>query len=237
MKKVIFAIPIVLCVLLLIVPILELIGLVNGLDFFLHSEIVTVVLQAVLTVGATVTLFVVKPEIDLTGRIFLTLLTPIALLNALCFYDGVWGLSVVFAIIWCGCAIALFIKLVPDSNGKATSAVFSVLIGIAFVGMYLVNLIYVSFFNERIVESECPSMYGTYVAEVGTTEGAFGTKTTIYIAKAEPEFKAVIGYYQAKPTKIYEGEEYEYKTAIISWLDDETVIINDQAYQAVSQYE
>lgn len=237
MKTVIYAIPIVLCVLLLIVPILELIGVANGLDFFHYNEIVTVVLQTVLTVGATVTLFVLKPEIDLTGRIFLTLLTPIALLNALCFYDGVWGLSVIFAVVWGGCALALFIKFVPDSNLKATSAVFSVLIAIAFVGMYLVNLIYVSFFNERTVKSEYPSMYGTYVAEVGTTESAFGTKTTVYIAKAEPEFKALIGYYQAKPTEIYEGEEYEVKTALISWLDDETVIINDQAYRAVTSVE
>ena len=237
MKAVKLTIPIVLCVILLIVPVFELFGLINHLDFFLQNELATVIVQTVLAVAATVALFILKPEYDITGKIFLILLAPIALLNMLCFYDCVWGYSVIFAIVWGGCALALFIKFVPDSNWKATSAVFTVLISITFVGLYIWNFVYTSYINERTVESTHPSMNGTYVAELGTSENIIDKKTTIYIAKAEPEFKSFFGYYQAKPTQIYDGEEYEVKTAIISWLDDETVIINDQAYKAVAQGE
>lgn len=234
MKAVMLAIPIVLCVLLLIVPIFELVGLINGLDFILNNEPAIVITQTVLIVGATVALFILKPEYERTGRIFLILLAPIALLNTLCFADCEWAYSVIFAVVWGGCAFAMYYRFVPDSNFKAASAVFSVLITVTFAALYLWNIIYVSFINERTVESTYSSMNGTYVAEVGTSKSLVGTKMTVYIAKADPESKNILGYYQAKPAKIYDGEEYEVKTAVISWLDDETVIINDEAYRSVS---
>lgn len=233
MKAVMLAIPIVLCVLLLIVPIFELIGLINGLDFILHNELAIVITQTVLTVGATVALFVLKAEYGRTGRIFLMLLAPIALLNSLCFADCEWAYSIIFAVVWSVCAFVLYYRLVPDSAFKATSAVFSVLIALAFVGLYLWNLLYGSFINDRTVEATYTSMNGTYVAEVCTSKSLIGTKMTVYIAASDPKSENMLGYYQAKPAKIYEGEEHETKTASISWLDDETVIINDEAYRSV----
>lgn len=233
MKAVMLIIPIVLCVLLLIVPALELFGLINCLDFIPNNEIAIVVVQTVLVVGATVALFILKPEYGTTGRIFLILLAPIAILNSLCFADGSWKFTVILAIIWGGCAFALYYKLVPDSYFKATSAVFSVLFAIAFVVLYLINLIYGSAV-EQTLESSYPSMNSTYIAEVYTSKSIAGTSMTVKVAKSEPDFENFIGYYQAKPTTVYVGEEFETKTAIISWLDDETVIINDTAYRAVN---
>jgi hypothetical protein len=29
---------------------------------------------------------------------------------------------------------------------------------------------------------------------------------------------------------VYEGEEYEYKSAYVAWLDDSTLIVNDKGY-------
>ncbi len=234
MKAVILAIPIVLCVLLLIVPIFELVGLVNGVDFFLHNEIVMVIIQTVLTGGAAVALFIIKPEYEKTGRIFIILLAPISLINALCFADCEWGYSIIFAVVWSACAFAMYYKFVPDSGFKATSAVFSVLLAVALVVLYAWNMIYGSLINKRTIEETYPSMDGTYIAEAGTSKSLIGTKTTVYITKADPAADSFIGYYQVKPVKIYEGEEYEIKTASISWLDDSTVIVNDQAYRAVT---
>ena len=236
-KAYINIIPIMLCILLLILPILELIGLLNGLDFFLHNEILIVILQTVLTVGATVTLFVLKPEFDITGMIFLILLAPVGILNALCFADCEWGWSIFFAIVWASCCFAMYFKFVPDSTFKATSAVFSVLLAVALVVLYGWNIIYGSFVNERDIKSTYPSMDGTYVAELGTSKSLIGTKTTVYIAKAEPICDLFFAYYQAKPAKIYEGEEHEVKIASISWLDDSTVIVNDRAYRSITPQE
>jgi len=237
MKAVMLIIPIVLCVLLLIVPIFELVGLLSDLEFFLHNEILIVILQTVLTVGATVALFILKPKYEVTGRIFLILLAPIAILNALCFADCQWGYSIIFAVIWGGCAFAMYMKFVPDSGFKATSAVFSVLLTIALVVLYGWNIIYDSFINERTIEKTYESMHGTYVAEVGTSKSLIGTNTTVYITKSEPSYDSFLGYYQPKPLKIYEGEEYEAKVAIISWLDDSTVAINDEIFRAVTPEE
>lgn len=236
MKTVMLIIPIVLCVLLLIVPVFEIFGLINYLDFIPHNEIVLAIVQTVFAVGATIALFVLKPTYDITGRIFLTLLAPIAILNSLCFADASWKFTVIFAVVWGGCAFALYYKFVPDSYFKATSAVFSVLLTIAFVVLYLINLIHGSI-SEQTLESSYPSMHGTYTAEVYTTKSIGGTGMSVEIAKTEPDFDNFIGYFQAKPITIYVGEEHETKTAIITWLDDETVIINDTAYRAVTNTE
>ena len=238
MKNAMLVIPIVLCIILLIVPCLELFGLVNGLDFIPNNEIVLVIAQAVLTIGATVALFILKPTYNTIGNIFLSLLSPIAILNALCFADGSWKFSIIFALIWASCSFALYFKFVPDSYLKATSAVFSVLIAIAFVVLYIINLIGNSLTTVSIKDSY-PSMHDTYVAEIKLHENKlFGeNKMSVDIAKSEPEFKNFIGRFEAKSAEIYTGEEYETKTVIVSWLDDETVIVNDSAYRAVTNEE
>ena len=162
------------------------------------------------------------------------LLAPIALLNTLCFINSEWKFSILFAIVWSVCAFVMYLKFVPDSAFKATSAVFLVLLTVAVIGFYIWNLIYGSFVNKLAVESSYPSTDGTYIAEVCSSESLLDKKMAVYIAKSDPEFKAVIGYYQAKPAKIYEGESHEIKTAYLSWLDDVTLVINDEAYRSVN---
>ncbi len=237
MKTVTLIIPIVLCVLLLIVPCLELFGLINALDFIPNNEIALVIVQAAITVAATVALFLLKPVYGNTGKIFLMLLAPIAILNSLCFADGSWKYTVIFALVWGICAFLLYFKFVPDSYFKATSAVFSVLIAFAFVVLYLINLIGNTMTTET-VQSSYPSINGTYVAEVKLLENkVLDDEMAVDIARSEPEFKNFIGYFQARSERIYTGEEHETKTAVISWLDDETVIVNDAAYRSVKSTE
>lgn len=234
-NTVLMIIPIALCAVFAIVPIFELIGLIKGLDFVLYSELAIVIVQTLLAVGATVALFILKPRYERTGRIFLMLGAPISLLNALCFANSERGSSIIFALICAGCIFALFLKFVPDSNLKATSAVFSVLITIAIVVVYLIGLVYGAFINKYTVSETFTSIEGNYVAELGTSESLMGTKTVVYVARAEAEFGAVLGSYWQKPVCIYEGEDYEVKTAVISWLDENTVIINDGEYKITEE--
>lgn len=229
MKAFLVAIPIILCILFVIVPVFELIGVINGLDFVLENEIITVSVQAFFAVAAAVILFITKPEYNRTGRAFLMLLIPISLFNTLCFVDSSRNYSILIAVISFSCLFALYIKFVPDSRIKATSAVFSVLIAICIAVIYLFNL-----FSGIIVEQETittlDSPMGTYTAYIYSEESPLSSKSSFEIKKNVPEIKAIIGNYFKKNDVIYEGEAYEAKTAKVSWQDDNTFIINEKEY-------
>ncbi len=230
MKAFLVAIPIILCILFVIVPVFELIGFINDLDFVLENEIVTVSAQAFFAIAALVVLFITKPEYNRAGRIFLMLLTPISLFNTLCFVNSSWSYSILIAVVSFSCVFALYIKFVPDSRIKATSAVFSVLIAIGIAVVYLFNL-----FSGIIVEQKTittlDSPDGKYTAYVYSEESPLSSKSSFEIKKNVPEIEAVIGNYFKKTSVIFEGEMYEAKTAKVSWIDDTTFVINEKEYK------
>lgn len=227
------AIPIVLCLLLLLVPILELVGLCKGLEFSLNNELALVIVQAVLAVGALVAFLVIKPEPNLACRISLLLAAPIAVANALCFVDSESIASLIIALICGGCVFTIYLRFLPDSNLKAASAVISVLLTILLAVLFVWGLIYGSVIKQKTVHEEIASPNGEYIAVVCSEKSLFGTDTVIYIRKAEPEGKALFGSYRVPDMLVYEGEDHEVKSAVLSWLDDETLIINDRAYAVI----
>lgn len=229
------ALPIALFVIFLILPIFELIALISGLDFRLYNEIFICITQAVLAIGATVAVFVMKLKFTAVDRVFLILAAPLALLNAICLANGEWGGTVIFAILSAVAVFVLYSKFVPDGNGKAASAVFSVLFAIAFSVIFVWGLIDGAFIDKRTEKSRYTSVEGTYIASLGTSESLISTKTTVYVSKVESEFGVLFGSYWQKPVLVYEGEDYEVKTAVLSWLDDSTLIINDKEYKIGNQ--
>lgn len=233
-NAVMLAVPIALCVIFVIVPVFELAGLLCGLDFVLYNEIAVVITQALLAVGATVAIFILRPSYGRIGKLFLLIATPIALLNALCFTDCEWAGSIFLAIVWSGCIFAMYLKFLPDSFFKAASAVVSVLLTIAVGVGYLWGLISGAL-SDRKVESTLESMDGTYYAEVCVNDSLFGAGTEIYIKRSGPEFGAFLGSYSAPEMLVYEGEEHEAKTAMLNWLDDSTLIINGEAYRVYAE--
>lgn len=230
-KKIIeLTVPIVLCTLFAIFPVLELIGLCTGLEFRIHGEAAFAVIFAVLSVSATVFFFIFKPSFSRTGRIFLTFAAPLSLLTAISFVCAEWGASVIFALVWLGCVFALYIKFLPDSNGKAITAAVSVLLAIALVVIYLWGIIYGAFVSKTEITSTFPSIDGYYQAELGTEKSVLSTKTVIYVSRTEAEFGALFGSFWQESKLIYEGEEYEVKLAQINWLNETTVVINGEEY-------
>lgn len=231
MKYAMTAIPIVLCVILIFIPIMELSGLVTGTEFKLYNEIATVIVQTVLCVGAVTALFIVRPRYGRTGRIFVILLLPISLLNALCFADPAWGWSILFVLMICGCSFAIYVRFASDSVGKAISAVVSVLAAVAFIALYVYNLVYTSFFSNITVEKTVGSPDGGYVAEVLTDESVLGDKTRVSVRPTDRCFGAIIGGFSKKPQLIYTGEDYEVDTVRISWANEKTIVINGTEYE------
>lgn len=225
-----YSIPIAICVIFAIVPIFKAIGSMIGLDFLLYNEVLIAILQAVLAIGAVVAIFILKPKYSTLPRLCLLLSTPISLLNALCFASGEWGGSMICALIWCGCIFALYLKFVPDSVVKALSAIVSVLVLIVICVVYVWSLISGAISDVK-VKSTYKSLDGTYIAEVRIEDSLLSSKSSIYIKRAEAEFGAFLGSYHAPEMLVFEGEAHEAETVMINWLDDETVVINGEAYK------
>ncbi len=229
MKILKLAIPIALCVIFLIVPLFELVGLLNGLDFNLYNEMVIGIVQTVLAVAALVGLLILKPEYGWTGIIFLMLALPISLLNAMCFVGGSWVGSIFLAIIWCGCILTLYIRFVPDNAFKAMSAVLSVLITVAIVVIYLWGLVS-GFMGSDTVEETIPSPNGKYVLEITTEESLLSSKMAVKVRLASPVSGALLGDYSADAVTVYEGEPHEADTAKIEWKNESTIVIDGNEY-------
>lgn len=223
-------IPIVLFVIMSIVPIFELVGLILGLDFVLYNEPAVVITQAILVFGTMIALLIITPELKRAARIFLIWLLPVSLLNALSFAGGEWGLSVVFAIVWSVCSLVMYLKLVPDGVFKAASAVFSVLIAVAFVIMFLIRGVFQPLMVTKTVTEAHNSPNGEIIAEEIAVEGVFSDKMQIIVRKAEPKAKAVLGCYEEKTVVIYEGAIHETEISKFSWKDDSTLLINSEEY-------
>jgi hypothetical protein len=86
------------------------------------------------------------------------------------------------------------------------------------------------FVSELVVDSEYISIDGQYKAEVCIDDSLLSTKTVVRIARTDDEFGVIVGRFYKKSAIVYEGEDYEYKTVQINWLDETTVIINGREY-------
>ncbi len=232
MKTACLVITIVLCVLFIILPIFEFIAWVGDINFTLYSELVIPIIQTVIAVGSAIAVFIMRPEFGIAEKIFANLLTPIALLNALCFIDCNSIVPIILAIVCCGALFAIYIKFVPDGFFKATSAVFSVLLSVAFVVGYLVIGVLGDVVTERSVTETIESGDGTYVAEISLANSILiGEEMEVRVYPAEPKVRAFIGSYTYDPISVYTGQPHETQTATVEWKDDSTLVINGEEHK------
>jgi hypothetical protein len=186
MKKAILALPIALCVIFALYPILEIIALFIKPEFLLYSELVFAVVQAVLAAGALGTVIYFKLDFDKLGQAFGIWALPLSMLNALCFIINGLSISWIFALISAGCVFYIYLKFIPDSTQRAVSAVFSVLLAFVLGFSMIWNLIY-PIFSSKTVIREIESNNGEYIAVLGTSKSLFGTKTVIEIKNRNPK--------------------------------------------------
>ena len=142
-KKAIVAIPIALCVIFAIYPILEIIALFIKPEFLLYSDLIFAVIQTVIAGGALGFIIYAKPELDSLGNSFAIWALPISMLNAFCFILNGLGISWIFAIA-SGLAARFVVAKLPDVGfvSKAASGTA------VYVGVFAVLIVLFSF--ERV---------------------------------------------------------------------------------------
>ncbi len=224
------AVPIALPVIFFLLPLCELVGFLTELDFTLYSEKLIAILQSVLAIGAVVAVFIFKPRFESPEKICLLLAFPLSIINAFTFVNGEWGGSLIFAVISCGCVFAIYLKFLPDSVLKAISAIVAVLLTIILCIVFVWNLVS-GVISDRRLDDKYESLNNVFVAEVYVEESLISSKTVVVIRRTEPEFGAILGSFSAPEMIAFEGEKHAAETIMINWLDDETIIINGEAYK------
>ena len=224
------AIPIALLVFFIILPFYELIGFLTELDFTVNGEKAISIIQALIAIGSTVALFIFKPRFVFWEKMCLLAAFPLSLINAFSFIDGEWIGSLIFAVISCGCIFAIYLKFLPDSVIKAISAIISVLLAILICIVFVWKLVS-GVMTDRILEDKYESLDGRFVAEVYIEESLISSKAIVVVKPVEPEFSALFGSFSAPEMIAFEGESHMAETIMINWLDEETVIINGDAYR------
>jgi hypothetical protein len=223
-------VPIAVLVFFILLPLHELIGFLTELEFSIYSDKAVSILQALLAIGAVVSVFIFKPKFVLYERLCLMLAFPLSIINAFSFIDSEWGGAIILAIISCGCIFAIYLRFLPDSVLKAISAIIAVLLTIILCIVFIWNLVS-GVISDRKLDDKYESLNKTYVAEVFIEESLISTKTVVVIRPAEAEFGAILGSFSAPEMIVFEGEAHDAETIMINWLDDETVVINGDAYK------
>lgn len=235
MKKIFPAIPIVLCAVFGIVPLLEFIDIFVKAEFHLFSELAVVIIQALLAIASMVLFIVFKPDFRLLGaghQLFASMSLPIAMLNALCFVLNGLSYTWIFAAVWCVCIFIIYLKFLPDSTQRAACAVASVLLIFIIAGSMIWSVVSHFVFKHDVLRT-LPSNDETYIAEIGTKNSIFGKKTLVEVSKSKPKVWLLVGGFYDKPIAIYEGEGHIAKIAKISWYEDSenVLVINGTAYE------
>ncbi len=223
-------VPVAVLVFFMTLPLYELIGFLTELEFSLYSEKAISILQALLAIGAVVSVFIFKPRFVLYEKLCLLFAFPLSIINVFSFIDGEWGGAVILAIISCGCILAIYLRFLPDSVAKAISAIVAVLLAIVVCIVFIWNLVS-GVISDRKLDDKYESLNKTFVAEVFIEESLISTKTVVTVRPSEAEFGAIIGSFSAPEMIVFEGEAHAAETIMINWLDDETVIINGDAYK------
>lgn len=223
-------VPIAVLVFFMLLPLYELVGFLTELEFSLYSEKAISILQTLLAIGAVVSVLIFKPKFVFYERLCLLFAFPLSIINVFSFIDGEWSGAVILAIISCGCIFTIYLRFLPDSVLKAISAIIAVLLTIVVCIVFIWSLIS-GVISDRKLDDKYESLNKTYVAEVFVEESLISTKTVVVIRPTEAEFGAMLGSFSAPEMVVFEGEAHDAETIMINWLDDETVIINGDAYK------
>lgn len=222
--------PPVLVVLQLACPVCEIIGLVLGLTFTLHRFMLFVTVSAVIMLVCTIVLCIWKPRESRFSKVCFMLLMPISLLNGLCWFGGVTYPLALLALGNFCCAVVLHYQYAGAWGCLSTVVTF--LLGIYVAGICMLLLILACEMPEKTVIAEYHSPEGTYTAQVIVNDGGGrGADTQVDIYDHSRDFDVWIGQFRLPEEKIYSGDWMEYETMVVQWLDDRTLMIDDEIYE------
>ncbi len=166
-----------------------------------------------------------------TIRIFLAIITPFSLINAV-FYifecSQIWVIASV--LLSAGCCCYLTVKYGKPLALKVVALVLSALMILPIGFFSFIALIFGNIGQNTVVQTvESPS--GKYYAQViDSDQGALGGDTLVDVYQ-DCGINALVFTIEKKPQRVYWGEWGEFNNMQIHWKDDNCLVINSVEYE------
>lgn len=212
-------------------PVLDAVWFALGYRFILRSYPLSMILLAVISLYAVVSIPALRITLSKTQKVFSALLLPLSAINGMYFvYKSNWVEILIFVLICCGCSAVMLIKYAGSIFLKIISAAVSLI----FIGF----LLYFSFidaifqdFGRRTVVKSIDSPQKRYTAEViDNDEGALGGDTLVEIKENGKDVDLFVLKLTKAPIRIYTGDWGEFETMQTAWTDQHTILINGKEY-------
>lgn len=217
-----------LCVCLLSMPVLMLFLWAFGCELLFRYPTAFLCSMSILVVATLVAVYIQKPIFSKIETVFAILLPSAALFCGLKAAKSDLG---VFAWLFAGilfvCCAVLLIKILPRTLWKFFATGFTVLVcGFFLIDMFF-SVVFLGITCNTVVRT-VPSPQNTHVAEViDSNQGALGGDTLVEVRK---NVSANVLFFTVKshPVRVYEGEWGEFETMEIVWLDENTLLVNNE---------
>lgn len=215
MKKLSWPIFSLLLLLQLFFPVCIGLSLVLGLDFSLYHRQLYALCSAGIMVAATAALWKCPNGLCL-------LLLPAAVVNSGFWGAGVW--SVPAALVNVGCAGLLLYRY--PGRGAMASAILSGLCILAFLPLLCAACLIGSMMPGETLLQEQPSPDGRFTAQViHSDQGALGRDVHVELLNHSGDVELLVGKFSRPKERIWSGKTEDVH---ITWLDHETLVVNDQ---------
>lgn len=231
MKRLLSKFPAINCFLFLFFLGCRVIAYICGYNFALRSYPISIVALAVISIVGTVLVFSLKIAFSKTQAVFSALLLPLSAINGLFYirYSG-WGATFVFALICCGCSIAILIRFAYPRALKITSAILSILLILCLLSFTYFDFIFQDFGKVETVKT-VTSPENKYTAEViAVDQGALGGATLVKVRSNSKSVDLLFCSISKQPVRVYSGRWGEFESMKISWKDENTLLINGREY-------
>lgn len=203
-----------------------------GYTFELTSYSLFAIITALLAVGTVVSCIAAKETVEnRIVSVLFALLTPLSLVNAVCYIfacSRIWVVASMFVCVWGCCYLA--IKPGKPLTLTIISLVLSALMVLPIGFFGFIALIFGNIGQNTVVQSvESPN--GTYYAEViDSNQGALGGDTLVDVYE-DKGINALVFKISKKPQRVYHGDWGEFENMDIYWKNDNCLVINSVEYE------
>jgi hypothetical protein len=227
LKKALPVLPFFLFLCYSILPLFCIIGWICGYSFILNSYPIYSIALAIISILAASFLFMFNVALNKINYVLSALLLPMSFVNGICCHShSNTKLTVIFTLIGCCCAIAIYSKFASPRALKIVSGILS-----ALLFLFLLLVLIVGILKSTIVVKSVPSPQNKYLAEViDDDQGALGGNTLVDVKDNSQTIDLLVGKFSKQPTCVYTGKWGEFTNMQISWKSEHVLIIDGKEY-------
>ena len=228
MKKALSVLPVLLFVCYSILPLFSIIGWICRYNFVLRSYPGCSVVLTIISLIASAFLLISKLTVGKTNIVFSALLLPMSAVNGIDYLaHSKTTPTVIFTLISCCCAIAVFSKFAGPLALKIISGILSALF---FLLLLLISI--TEYLSSNTVVKSVSSPQNTYVAEViDNDQGALGGNTLVDIKDNSKMIDLYVGKFSKPPVHVYTGKWGEFTNIQIRWENEHVLVIDGKEYR------